>query len=87
MYELGGIQCQMTTLGLFLVPNSFSSHKTFKAFKIITLFLSHNVVEAYKNHFSVNSPGSTLLNSSLEVAYNLTRKSFSFSKPTEIIRK
>lgn len=58
------------------VPNSFSSHKTFKAFKIITLFLSHNIVEAYKNHFSVNSPGSTLLNSSLEVVCNLTRKSF-----------
>lgn len=57
------------------VSNSFSSHKTFKAFKIITLFLSNNVVEAYKNHFSVNSPSSTFLNSSLEVVYNLTRKS------------
>lgn len=69
------------------VPNSFSSHKTFKALKIITSFLSHNVVEAYKNHFSVNSPGSTLLYSSLEVVYNLTRKSFSFSKRTGVIRK
>ena len=27
------------------MPNSFSPHKTFKSFKIITLFLSHNIVK------------------------------------------
>lgn len=45
-----------------LVPNSFSPHKTFKAFYIITLCLSHNIVKSYKNHFSVNSPDSAFLN-------------------------
>lgn len=68
-------ECNLECQSLLLpsAPNSFSPHKIFRAFNIITLCLSHNVVKAYKNHPSVNSPDPTFeIYSSSESVYNIT---------------
>ena len=62
-HVLQGMQCKIAIHAPFLqYLTHFLLIKHSKNFKIITSCLSHNVVKAYKNHFSVNSPDSTFLN-------------------------